>query len=243
MPSPADTKVRQCTSGYLHGKPVRKASTDSHRLAMKLRGLGLLILLVCVSACADEPSKPKADFCGHWSMGVVAPKYMEAWVETLEVKDDRGRWVKIPQGVVSDLGKTTGWDDGPWLGGGAAIDSAGAPMEVYVRWQSLAEPQTYTWHFTVPDRLRQALVKQESVLWQGKTVIECRSDITIGVAPGGHTVVWVGAGAVPRLEILRGQAEVEPLGPDQGQHEGRYVRISDEAKKYVEAHGIPYGSW
>ena len=44
--------------------------------------------------------------------------------------------------------------------------------------------------------------------------------------------------------VDQGQAQVEPLGPDQGQNQGRYAYPVDEnSKRYVERWGIPYGSW
>ncbi|WP_109125961.1 DUF2931 family protein [Dyella sp. C11] len=223
---------------------------DGQGITDAARRLVLLFLLVCASACASQGAYADAQtkrfvvpFCHHWAIEAVAPRYMEAWIETLEVKDAKGRWVKIPQGVVGELGQAAGWSNLQGGGGGPRFDWAEAPMEVFVRWQSLVEPQTYSWQFTVPETMRQALVKQERVTWRGQTQMSCRSDITLGVAPGGHTIVWlVGIGFEP-MEILRGKAEAEPLGPDQGQHEGRYVRLSDEAKKYVEEHGIPYDSW
>ncbi|WP_157956523.1 DUF2931 family protein [Dyella sp. C11] len=199
--------------------------------------------MASLPACADTPSKFKPNFCGHWAMGVVAPNHMEAWVETLEVKDDRGRWVKIPQGVVGELAQTEGWDNGRWMADRTIIDSAGAPMEVFIRWQSLAEPQTYSWQFTVPEAMRQALVKKETFQWNGKSETTCRNDIAIGVAPGGRVVVWVSGTSLSRVEILRDYAEVEALGPGQGWGKGYAYPLSDEAKKYIEEHGIPYDSW
>ncbi|ULU25332.1 DUF2931 family protein [Dyella terrae] len=210
----------------------------------------LLVLLsaLLLPACASEEysdariRREATQNCRHWSMMVGAPRFMEAWVETLEVTDDRGRTVVIPQGMAGSLGQTVGWD-GLGGAGGTTIDSAGAPMQVFVRWQSLAEPQTYRWQFTVPASVRQALVKQEAITWRGRAETSCRQNISIGVAPGGRTVVWINGIGMPAVEVMRGQEEVEPLGPDQGQHGGRYVRFSDQAKQYVEEHGIPYGSW
>ena len=206
--------------------------------------LGLL-LFTLLPACANAPlSGPSYFNCMHWGIGVVSPSYMEAWVEELKVKDDRSLWVVMPVGVVGELGTTVGWDSGGWGAGMARIGSAGAPMEVYIRWQSLAEPQTYTWHFVVPESVRQALTRREPVKpWYGPPQMSCRTDIVIGVAPGGRTIVWNEGNGFPHLEVMRGQAEVERLGPDQGKYGGRYVRISDEAKQYIEEHGIPYGSW
>ncbi|WP_275666962.1 DUF2931 family protein [Dyella terrae] len=127
--------------------------------------------------------------------------------------------------------------------GGTTIDSAGAPMQVFVRWQSLAEPQTYRWQFTVPASVRQALVKQEAITWRGRAETSCRQNISIGVAPGGRTVVWINGIGMPAVEVMRGQAEVEPLGPWQGRGKEYAYPLSGPAKQYIQEHGIPYGSW
>jgi hypothetical protein len=214
----------------------------------------LLLLVALLPACASEQGRSEARIdrlmasqaCPHWSLDVEAPIYMEAWVEDLVVKDDRGYWSQIPQGMASSLGQTAGWPP-PYrvLGSGSArLDSTGLPMEVSLRWQSLAEPQTYTWHFIVPESLRQAMAKKEPTVWLGKPSQGCRSDITVGVAPGGRTIVWIsGIALTPAIEVMRGKAEVEPLGPYQGFSKGKYRPMHEPARKYVEEHGIPYGSW
>jgi hypothetical protein len=64
------------------------------------------------------------------------------------------------------------------------------------------------------------------------------------VAPGGRTIVWIsGIALTPAIEVMRGKAEVEPLGPWQGRGKEYAYPLSDKAKQYVEEHGIPYGSW
>ncbi|HTV86375.1 MAG TPA: DUF2931 family protein [Dyella sp.] len=209
----------------------------------------MLLVALSLSACASEQERSDArtrpmveKLCDHWSMGVLAPGYMEAWVEDLEVRDDRGRWVQMPQGMAGDMGQTVGWDPKGGVAG-QTLYSAGAPMEVYVRWQSLAEAQTYRWHFTISESLRQALVKQEPVVFLGKAGNSCRSNITIGVAPGGRTIVWNSGFGFETAVVMYGQGEVEPLGPWQGKGKEYAYPLSDKAKQYVQEHGIPYGSW
>lgn len=213
---------------------------------MDWRYFGALLLLVSLSVCAGpspDAMDGKSEFCPQWTVGVVTPAYMETWVEALEVRDDRGGVFNIPQGMAEELDQTVGWGRiGPGANTGVYIRKS-APEEIYVRWQSLVEPQTYTWRFIVPDSLRKALTTEVPMVWQGKSVQGCRTNIAIGVAPGGHVVVWnAGLGFEP-VEVMRGQADVEPLGPDQGKYGGRYVRIGDKAKQYIAEHGIPYDSW
>jgi len=168
---------------------------------------------------------------------------MESWIEALEVRDERGGVFNIPQGMAEELDQVAGWGRvGPGANTGVYI-RMGSPVEIYVRWQSLAESQTYRWHFTVPESVRKALTTELPMTWNGKEVRGCRTNITVGVAPGGRVVVWNAGFGFQPVEVMRGQAEVEPLGPYQGFSNGRYRPMHESARQYVEEHGIPYGSW
>jgi hypothetical protein len=222
---------------------------STHHLAVT-RHLCLLLSLILLPACASEQdaslvriNRMLADLCPHWSLGVTAPRFMEAWVEDIQVIDARGNIVPMSVGMAGSTGQVDGWGSGTWSGNSATVNAAGLPQEITIRWQSLAEPQTYTWHFAVPEGARRSLGEKVPVTWQGKPGLSCRSNITIGVAPGGRAIVWTNGYGFQPLAILRGQAEVEPLGPGQGWGKGYAYPLSDEAKKYVEEHGIPYGSW
>ena len=110
----------------------------------------VLFMVLGLAACGDSTTERISGPCPHWAITTVAPKHMEAWIEALYVKDSNGNWVHIPQGVVGELPDTAGWSGLRYGGGGPQFLDAGAPMEIYVRWQSLVEPQTYNWRFTVP---------------------------------------------------------------------------------------------
>lgn len=223
---------------------------STHRLAMT-RYLCLLLSLVLLPACASEQRLSDASMreylpkaCYHWSVDVLAPRYMEAWVEDLEVKDDRGHWIQIPMGVVGAQGGPAGWPPASSIAGyGTIFKDTGNPVEIFIRWQSLAEPQTYTWKITLPPSMREAMAKKEPVTWYDKPDLACRSGITLGIAPGGRTIMWIGSLSLPAIEVMRGQAEVEPLGPYEGKSNGKYRPMHEPARKYVDEHGIPYGSW
>ncbi|MBU8977319.1 DUF2931 family protein [Lysobacter sp. MMG2] len=116
------------------------------------------------------------------------------------------------------------------------------PTRIYVRWQSLVEPQTYRITLTIPDHARRLMLqKGQDVHYPDQW--EYRRDLIIGLAPGGKVALWIGGPGVSAVEILRAQAEVEPLGPDLGQHGGKYVTLSEQAKQYIQKNGIPYDSW
>lgn len=70
------------------------------------------------------------------------------------------------------------------------------------------------------------------------------ASLYIGLAPGGVLQAWVKDACRNPIKVARGQAEIEPLGAQQGKNGGRYAYpVSDEAKRYIEKYGIPYGSW
>ncbi|MNL85706.1 hypothetical protein D3C87_2141210 [compost metagenome] len=53
----------------------------------------------------------------------------------------------------------------------------------------------------------------------------------------------MGGACLDYKEVGRFQAEIEQLGPYRGKSNGQYVPIEPENKAYVDAHGIPYGTW
>ncbi len=204
----------------------------------------LLVLLLALAGCDSGGSYGGASGCPHWAISVAAPRHMEAWVEELYVLDAHGNWYHVPQGVVGELRDTAGWSNLDGGGGGPRLKQAGAPMRVYVRWQSLAEPQAYAWEFEVPEAMRKTLTHREmGKTWYGPPQMSCRSDITVGVAPGGRTIVWVDGDGLSSQEMGRGQATVVPEGPWLGKGKEYAYPLSDKAKQYLETHSIPYGSW
>ncbi|WP_426271012.1 DUF2931 family protein [Dyella kyungheensis] len=211
---------------------------------MNLRYVGALLLWVLLPACARGQAEDIDSLsCISWSMTVFAPGHMESWIEALDVKDDRGNVHDLRQGMAGDLGQAAGWGYVGAGGGNPQFNARGLPVEAYLRWQSLVEPQTYTFHFVIPDEVRHSLVRKEMVTWRGTPKTSCRSSIAIEVAPGGRVVVSnAGLGFKP-VEVMRGQAEVEPLGPYQGKSNGKYRPMHEPAQQYVKEHGIPYDSW
>jgi hypothetical protein len=119
------------------------------------------------------------------------------------------------------------------------------PKRIFIRWQSLAEPQTYRATLRIPASARNLMIQQEQVdCTIGGQQSAYRYAVVIGLAPGGIVKVWISGPCFKGTEVLTVQAEIEPKGPDQGQSDGQYaVPLEPAAKAYVEQHGIPYGSW
>ena len=212
-----------------------------------MKRLTLLIgLLFSLSACASGPKPyppPKLPY-NSWYVGLAAPRYMEVWVETVDVLDQRGfGFFRVHGGVAGYTRKPEGWHQG----GGAMkpVNNVDLPQRIFLRWQSLVEPQAYRIRIPIPQWVRDEMVKPERVFCQGSK--EWRDDyrkmITLGMAPGGIVKVWVGGACLGFTEVGRFQAEVEPLGPYRGKSNGEYIHIEPENKAYIDQHGIPYGTW
>jgi len=209
--------------------------------------LGLLLgLIFSLCACASGPTppgRPKLPY-DTWYVGLAAPRYMEVWVESVDVIDQRGYiYPNVFGGVAGYTRKPEGWHKGG--GKTMPINNVDLPKYILLRWQSLVEPQAYQLLIDIPQWVRDEMVRSEKTLCvvDDKETTYYRDRITLGMAPGGIVKVWVGMGCLGYTEVGRFQAEVEPRGPYQGKSNGKYVPIEPENKAYVEQHGIPYGSW
>ncbi|WP_268798166.1 DUF2931 family protein [Pseudomonas huanghezhanensis] len=188
-----------------------------------------------------------------WRLGFFAPNYMEVWIETADVVDINDRWFKrAGSGVVSlqtppNLkGNPRGWPKKPGAGAGKQVTGADLPRFVYVRWQSLAEPQTYFAYVEIPEATRAAMIKGEKTYCRGtgKWITDYRDNLAMGLAPGGVVKTWIKGSCLHAIEVSRVQGKVVKEGPSLGKNNGRYaLPLEPESKAYIDKFGIPYGSW
>ncbi|WP_433735876.1 DUF2931 family protein [Pseudomonas putida] len=211
-----------------------------------MKRLTLLVsLLVSLCACASgsKPYTPPKLPYHSWYIGLAAPRHMEVWVETVDVLDNRGgAYFEVHSGRASYARTPQNW---PYAGTMMPVNNVDLPQRIFLRWQSLVEPQSYKIRIPIPQWVRDEMLRPERVFCQGSK--EWRNDyrkmITLGMAPGGIVKVWMGGACLDSKEVGRFQAEIEPLGPFRGKSKGQYIRIEPENKAYVEQQGIPYGSW
>ena len=152
-------------------------------------------LLLSLSACASGPRLPPAPKLPYpaWYIGFAAPKHMEVWVETVDVLDKRGlAFFRVHGGVASYTGKVEGWHQG--VSGGKPLNNVDLPDQIFLRWQSLVEPQAYKIKIQIPQWVREEMVRPERVYCRGSRewIEDYRLAITLGMAPGGVVKVWVG---------------------------------------------------
>ncbi len=208
--------------------------------------LGLLALLLF--GCANPEQYAGNLPYPYWRLGFLAPDHMEVWVETANVEDTRGhKFFHVGSGIVAvrtppkGQGNAAGWGERFGWGAGRHVNGSDLPRRIYVRWQSLAEPQTYRVTLEIPERARQLMSER---LDPPCRTSEYRHALTLGLAPGGVVKGWVMSTCGGPIEVLRAQAEIEPKGPSQGKTDGHYaLPLEPESRAYIEKHGIPYGTW
>ena len=129
-----------------------------------------------------------------WRLGLFAPNYMEVWIETADAVDVRDRVFKRAMSGTSAIqtpknlkGNPRGWPSYPGWGKGKYVYGAAVPRLIYVRWQSLVEPQTYEAYIVIPEAIQQAMVKPEKAFceFDDKWITDYRKGVTVGLAPGG----------------------------------------------------------
>ncbi len=177
---------------------------------------------------------------------------MEVWIETADVVDIRERVFKrAGAGIASvntpadNKGKPAGWPESPGSGSGRHVTGADLPRLIYVRWQSLAEPQTYEAYIVIPESAREIMHKPEKAYCRldGKWITDYRDRVTIGLAPGGIAKVWLRGPCLKPVEITRVEGTINPKGPYDGKSGGQHRPLKDASKTYIEKYGIPFGSW
>ncbi|BAU74646.1 DUF2931 family protein [Metapseudomonas furukawaii] len=211
-----------------------------------MKRLMLALAIVALVGCAAGQGRPRLPY-DYWYVGIAAPRYMEVWVESVDVIDRRGlAFFHIHGGVVGYTGNPVGWHKG----GGAMKQASNVdlPETLFVRWQSLVEPQVYKLRIDIPQWVRDEMVKPQRAFCRadGKWIDNLyRYDISIGMAPGGIAKAWVGGPCLSNIEIGRYQAKIDPRGPSEGKTNGRYAwpSLEPESEAYIKEHGIPYGSW
>ncbi len=185
---------------------------------------------------------------------------MEVWIETADAIGINGM-VRIHAGSgtasigyprafskgIPEVfrGDPKGWPERVGWGAGKYVKGADLPKQIYVRWQSLVEPQIYHTRIDIPESIRDIMRKGEKTLCpaDGKWITDYRKAIVIGLAPGGIAKAWVTGPCLTPIEIARVQGTHVQRGHNDGDSGGKYDPPSAESRAYIEKFGIPYGSW
>jgi len=210
----------------------------------------LLGLVLGLAGCAGGTHRLPYD---SWRLGFGTPNYMEVWIETADAVDVQDRvFRRAMSGIASTQSPKNlksdprGWPDRPGAGKGKQVLGADLPRLIYVRWQSLTEPQTYEAYIVIPEASRRAMVKPETGYCPAREIWreDYRDMLTVGLAPGGIVKVWLMGACLSAIDVARVQGTVVKKGPDGGLSGGQYaLPLEPESKAYIEKYGIPYGSW
>jgi hypothetical protein len=212
--------------------------------------LRLMLWLVCLLPWSAGCAGPLP--YESWRLGFLAPKYMEVWIETADVVDIHDRAFRHAMSGVASIrlpkdlsGNPKGWPHHPGMGAGKQVMGADVPRLIYVRWQSMVEPQTYEAFIVIPKAIQEEMPKGEKAFcdFDTKWITDYRKILTVGLAPGGVAKVWLMGACLDAIDVARVQGEVVKRGPYGGKSGGKHRPLSDTAKAYVEKYGIPYGSW
>jgi hypothetical protein len=205
----------------------------------------LLLLNGCSLAGASAPRLPY----DAWYLGFQAPSSMEVWLETADVQDIRERvFPGVMAGTVSMGygGNPAGWGKVIPMGKGRDVVGADLPKRIYLRWQSLVEPQTYATVLEIPASARE-LMRSKVPSERAPVTYDYPRVLSIALAPGGWVKAWVMSSRSEPIAILCQQAQIEPKGPYQGQNNGIYAYAFDQlepaTQRYLKTHSIPYDSW
>ncbi|WJV27004.1 MULTISPECIES: DUF2931 family protein [Pseudomonas] len=210
--------------------------------------LGALLLTGCQ---ATDPLSGKNDPKNPWwDLGFTEPNYMKVWVEDSAVEDINGKLFRRTGGGTAAGGQPEDNRESArgWTGvgvGGKSVIGADLPKRIFVRWQSVVEPQAYRVWIDIPEEARQIMRRatDRRCPKTPKQTASYMASVNLGLAPGGIVQVWVRDECRHPIKVARVQAEIEPLGPHQGKSNGHYYPLSENSKRYIEKYGIPYGSW
>lgn len=209
-----------------------------------------LALLPCMVACS--PSETHLPYKA-WRLGFLAPQNMEAWTEDATVEDVQGHmFYRYQSGTVS-MGynpDSASWSHSIGWGAGRYVTGAALPKRIYVRWQSLVEPQTYSAILDIPEQARKQMLLQAPSMMSAPGMShdpEYYKAIAIGLAPGGIVRVWVTGPGLQAIPMMCVKAQIESKGPSQGLTGGAYAysrdQLSATAQAYLKTHSIPFGTW
>jgi len=217
----------------------------------------LLLVMLALPACSgasksQPPSAPELP-CRTWEIGLLAPNYMEVWVESVDVVDQRGFAYERVHGGTSSIqnpsgnrGNPSGWSKRPGAGKSRPMTGIDLPAHIFVRWQSLAEPQTYNVRIDIPEWARTEMLtpREAYCRFDGKNIQDYRKVVTVGLAPGGVAKAWLNGDCSEPKEIGRFEGVIDTSGPYEGKSGGNYYRPpSEHAQHYLDTHEIPYDSW
>ncbi|WP_374787709.1 DUF2931 family protein [Marinobacter shengliensis] len=171
-----------------------------------------------------------------WYVGVAAPSHYDMWVINLHLEKSGERSWRIPAGH-----KGCCWEGGRGpFGTGGSMDPF--PNLIAIHWFSFAEQKYYSIMIDVPPDLQdQMRVPAPNRTQDGEIRHLPRSDLILGLAPGGEVVVWMMSQRTNAVEVMRVQA-IEVEG-NLNAFKERTKNYLERSGAYLEKHGVPLEGW
>jgi len=207
-------------------------------MSIKTLVVSLCVLLLLGCSEQREPEAPiQGPNSAYRSIGVVAPEHYDVWVDKffIESLSENVGW-RRPFGIVTCCWKSPPLSRAEWQT---------TPELFLIRWFSFAEQQSYEAVIRLENSAEIVERMKEPAPYEryGKTMIEPRDTLVLGLAPGGTVVLWIMNGAENAIEVGRYKAK-----PYNHKKEGEdYTRRTESYLKrqgdFLQENGIRYNGW
>lgn len=209
-----------------------------------------IILLAMLTIACKEKTENKMEHQISYTVTVNAPKGYPVEVHIGYLLDSNKK-------LICGMPKA-GTEEGGWEYDGAAAGMGGSsiPHRLNLTYVAYAEKKFYEVDAALPaDKIEAAFKKGYGHEERNGDIVHLTYDyLTVGAAPGGVIVVWLG-GDHNRIEICRLQAKEVVVSPDDfyqnadNENQEQFFKsfydlmVSDSIKTEIAQKGIPYGRW
>ncbi|MDS1311106.1 MULTISPECIES: DUF2931 family protein [Marinobacter] len=205
---------------------------------MSIKTLAISFCVLALLGCSDQSESEVTAYgpnSNYRSIGVVAPEHYDVWVDKFFIEslsEDIG-W-RRPFGIVTCCWKSPPLSRAEWQT---------TPELFLIRWFSFAEQQSYEAVIRLENAAEIVEKMKEPAPYEryGKTMLEPRDTLVLGLAPGGTVVLWIMNVGKNAIEVGRYSARKIETHPEHYREiTERYKRDSQE---YIYEHGIPVDDW
>ena len=207
---------------------------------MSIKTLVVSLCILLLLGCSDQ-GEPGAPMHGpnsaYRSIGVVAPEHYDVWVDKffIESLSENVGW-RRPFGIVSCCWKSPPLSRAEWQT---------TPELFLIRWFSFAEQQSYEAVIRLENAAEIVEKMKEPAPYEryGKTMIEPRDTLVLGLAPGGTVVLWIMNGAENAIEVGRYEAKPYDHRKEGEDYTRRTQSYLEREGEFLRKNGIRYGGW
>lgn len=205
---------------------------------MSIKTLVVSLCVLLLLGCSDQ-GEPEAPMHGpnsaYRSIGVVAPEHYDVWVDKffIESLSENVGW-RRPFGIVTCCWKSPPLSRAEWQT---------TPELFLIRWFSFAEQQSYEAVIRLENAAEIVEKMKEPAPYEryGKTMIEPRDTLVLGLAPGGTVVLWIMNGAENAIEV--GRYKAKPFNNEKSDYSQWVDEYMEKEGDYLRENGIKLDGW